>query len=113
MRQFLHRHKIVLNALGPVFIGDGRELVKREYVLNKRERKVTVIDQSKFFQYLTRTKKRAIFCVLKARKKIRSVHSSSQRETHPVQAPWVRGSGIPLLSRAAERAVSSAGSSRY
>ena len=57
MRQFLHRHKIVLNTLGPVFIGDGRELVKREYVLNKRERKVTVIDQSKFFQYLTRTKK--------------------------------------------------------
>ena len=47
MRQFLHRHKIVLNTLGPVFIGDGRELVKREYVLNKRERKVTVIDQSK------------------------------------------------------------------
>ncbi|MFQ7012104.1 MAG: type III-A CRISPR-associated RAMP protein Csm5 [Clostridia bacterium] len=57
MRQFLHRHKIVLNTLGPVFIGDGRELVKREYVLNKRERKVTVIDQSKFFQYLTQTKK--------------------------------------------------------
>lgn len=39
MRQFLHRHKIVLNTLGPVFIGNGRELVKREYVLNKRERK--------------------------------------------------------------------------
>lgn len=57
MRQFLHRHKIVLNTLGPVFIGDGRELVKREYVLNKRERKVTVIDQSKFFQYLTQIKK--------------------------------------------------------
>ena len=57
MRQFLHRHKIVLNTLGPVFIGDGKELVKREYVLNKRERKVTVIDQPKFFQYLTRTKK--------------------------------------------------------
>lgn len=56
MRQFLHKHKIVLNTLGPVFIGDGRELVKREYILNKRERKVTVIDQSKFFQYLTRTK---------------------------------------------------------
>ena len=57
MREFLHKYKIILNTLGPVFIGDGKELVKREYVLNKKTRRVTVINQAKFFQYLIRTKK--------------------------------------------------------
>lgn len=57
MKEFLKRYKIVLHTLGPVFIGDGKELVKREYVLNKKSRTVTVIDQVKFFQYLMRTNK--------------------------------------------------------
>ena len=57
MKEFLQKHKIILHTLGPVFVGDGKELVKREYVLNKRERKVTVIDQVKFFRYLMRSKK--------------------------------------------------------
>ena len=57
MKEFLQKHKIILHTLGPVFVGDGKELVKREYVLNKRERKVTVIDQAKFFRYLMRSKK--------------------------------------------------------
>ncbi|MCU6754801.1 CRISPR type III-A/MTUBE-associated RAMP protein Csm5 [uncultured Eubacterium sp.] len=57
MKEFLQKHKIILHTLGPVFVGDGKVLVKREYVLNKRERKVTVIDQAKFFRYLMRSKK--------------------------------------------------------
>lgn len=55
MNEFLKHYKIKLNTIGPVFVGNGKELMKKEYVLNKRERKVTIIDQRKFFNYLMDT----------------------------------------------------------
>lgn len=52
MNHFLEKHKIILQTIGPVFIGDGRELVKNEYILNKKNRIAHIIDQKKLFRYL-------------------------------------------------------------
>ncbi len=52
MREFLQQYKIRLNTIGPVFVGNGKELIKKEYILNKRARRAVIIDQTKFLRYL-------------------------------------------------------------
>ncbi|NLZ59000.1 MAG: type III-A CRISPR-associated RAMP protein Csm5, partial [Corynebacterium sp.] len=52
MNYFLKTHRIILRAIGPVFIGDGSELVKSEYVLDRKRKIAQIIDQKKFFRYL-------------------------------------------------------------
>lgn len=52
MKDFLEKHTIQLTAIGPLFIGSGNQLMKKEYVLNKRKHRAYVIDQRKFYQFL-------------------------------------------------------------
>ena len=57
MREFLQQYKIRLNTIGPVFVGNGKELIKKEYIFNQRTNRVKIIDQTKFFEYLMRENK--------------------------------------------------------
>lgn len=43
---------LVLTAQAPVFIGDGKTILKRFYLFNKRTHKVSILDEPKFFALL-------------------------------------------------------------
>ena len=57
MKKFLEMHQVTLTAIGPVFIGSGKMLMKKEYILDKKNRQVSVVDLEKFFQFLNRENK--------------------------------------------------------
>lgn len=58
MNQYLKNYHVVLHAAGPVFIGNGREIGKKEYLfLNERE--AGIVDIQKFYQEMSARKKSA------------------------------------------------------
>lgn len=50
MKDFLEQHKVVLTVRGPVFIGSGKDVMKKEYLLLQREKQVAVMDIGKLYQ---------------------------------------------------------------
>ncbi len=54
MREFLERYKIELETIGPIHIGSGETLRKREWILEWADQRAIVIDFDKFFQLLQR-----------------------------------------------------------
>ncbi len=55
-KDFLKRYEGTLNVLGPVFIGSGRELTKREWILDRKKRTGYILDELKLFNYLRQRK---------------------------------------------------------
>lgn len=53
-KDFLQRYKVHLKTIGPVFIGSGQEIGKREWILDRRSRTGYIIDELKLFNYLNK-----------------------------------------------------------
>lgn len=51
MQRNLKAYNIVLETIGPVFVGSGREISKKEYVFLDREH-VGILDQVKLYQFM-------------------------------------------------------------
>lgn len=54
MRQFEHlqEYEITLTTVGPVFIGSGEKYGKNDYIYDKENNMVSILDRNKFFQFL-------------------------------------------------------------
>lgn len=53
MDNFLKKYRIELVTIGPVFIGSGETIRKKEWLLDKENQKAFIIDNRKFFEYLS------------------------------------------------------------
>lgn len=60
MSRFLKSYKVVLRTLGPVFIGNGREIGKKEYIRIDKN-KVGVIDIEKLYAFMVNKRKQDQF----------------------------------------------------
>lgn len=49
---YLKRYEITLETMGPVFIGNGESLLKKEWILDRRNKVGIIIDERKLFHYL-------------------------------------------------------------
>ena len=56
MNNYLKRYKIQLTTIGPIFIGSGELIKKREWLLNRNKNQATIIDFPKLFEFLTEKK---------------------------------------------------------
>lgn len=50
MKKYLKKHNVTIHTIGPVFIGSGKEISKKEYILDNE--KIHVIDQFKLYNYI-------------------------------------------------------------
>lgn len=60
MKQYLKSYQMKLTTLGPVFVGSGRELSKKEYMFLSRK-KVGVVDIERLYPYLQKKDKQKAF----------------------------------------------------
>ena len=51
-KDFLKRYRITLETEGPLFIGSGKKLTKKEWIYDRREKKGIILDERKLFEYL-------------------------------------------------------------
>lgn len=59
MRDLFVTYDITLTATGPVFVGNGKEIGKKEYLLSNR--KAVVLDMQKLYAYMRRTNRAGAF----------------------------------------------------
>ncbi len=52
MHNYLKQYNVSLEVVGPIFIGSGRELGKKEYLLNDKE--IKVVDIAKLYAFISR-----------------------------------------------------------
>lgn len=67
MNIFLKHYELNLTVEGPVFIGDGNEIKKNEYILDEKRRCVTIPKPEKMFSYMEQKGLQEKFedCILK------------------------------------------------
>ena len=53
IRSFLKNYRISITAIGPVFIGSGKEISKREWILDRKQNIAYIPDEKKMFRYLS------------------------------------------------------------
>ncbi len=58
--QYLKRYQVVMRVLGPVFVGSGREIGKKEYVF-VNSRQVGIVDIQKLYHEMTKRRKQVAF----------------------------------------------------
>ena len=51
-KNYLERYKITIETLGPLHIGSGHEIGKKDWILNRRDNTAYIIDEIKLFNYL-------------------------------------------------------------
>lgn len=56
MESYLKKYKFVFNTVGPVFIGSGQKLQKKEYIFDKNKGRVKVIDVNKMLGFICKDK---------------------------------------------------------
>ncbi|MDD3185230.1 MAG: type III-A CRISPR-associated RAMP protein Csm5 [Anaerostipes sp.] len=49
MNEFLKRYKIKIKTLSPIYIGSGRSLLKKEYVYDRKKKKIHVLNLEKMY----------------------------------------------------------------
>lgn len=54
MQQYIKHYHMVLRTVGPVFVGDGRSLDKKEYLFQKNKGMVLIPDLNKMYQGITK-----------------------------------------------------------
>lgn len=52
MESFLNHYEVVLQTKGPVFVGSGRQLDKKEYILDRQAKEVSIFHLGKMFDGL-------------------------------------------------------------
>jgi len=61
MKDFLKVHQVTLDVIGPVFVGSGAEISKKEYVFLDGNSKIGVIDIKKMYEFASRKGLRTSF----------------------------------------------------
>ncbi len=56
MESYLKKYKFVFNTVGPVFIGSGQKLQKKEYIFDKNKGRVKIIDVNKMLGFICKDK---------------------------------------------------------
>lgn len=59
MKEYLKKYDVTIHTVGPVYIGSGKEISKKEYILD--DKKIHVIDQLKLYNYIKRIGKKKEF----------------------------------------------------
>lgn len=52
MESFLKHYEVMLHTTGPVFVGSGKQLDKKEYILNRQTKEISVFHLGKMFEGL-------------------------------------------------------------
>ena len=52
MTPYLKRYRMKITAIGPIHVGDGKQLKKTEYLYDKQRNRVFVLDSMKMYAYL-------------------------------------------------------------
>ena len=52
MTPYLKRYRMKITAIGPIHVGDGKKLKKIEYIYDKQNNRVFVLDTTKTYSYL-------------------------------------------------------------
>jgi len=79
---FIKRYKIILTTIGPLFIGSGHELMKKEWIYDKRRKTGFILDERKPFRYL------------KARNKIQSFENFMLKDSKKRMLEWAIDIGL-------------------
>ncbi len=53
---YLKRYRMKITAIGPIHVGDGKQLKKTEYLYDKQRNRVFVLDSMKMYTYLEKEK---------------------------------------------------------
>ncbi|MBR1629845.1 MAG: type III-A CRISPR-associated RAMP protein Csm5 [Lachnospiraceae bacterium] len=61
MRDYQQTYRVTLNTVGPVFIGSGREITKKEYLFLDRKETIGMIQVERFYAYLRKQGKSGRF----------------------------------------------------
>lgn len=61
MNQYLKSYQVVMHTVGPVFVGNGKEIMKKEYVFLNHRRAVGIPDIQGLYSELARRKKETDF----------------------------------------------------
>lgn len=56
MESYLKKYKFVFNTVGPVFIGSGQNLKKKEYIFDENKGRVKIIDVNKMLSFICKDK---------------------------------------------------------
>lgn len=56
MKEFLKRYKVEIETIGPVHIGSGETIKKKEWLLDNRNHKAVIADTGKLFAFLKKNK---------------------------------------------------------
>lgn len=56
MESYLKKYKFVFNTVGPVFIGSGQKLKKKEYIFDENKGRVKIIDVNKMLGFICKDK---------------------------------------------------------
>lgn len=56
MTPYLKRYRMKITAIGPIHVGDGKQLKKTEYLYDKQRNRVFVLDSMKMYAYLEKEK---------------------------------------------------------
>lgn len=56
MESYLKKYKFVFNTVGPVFIGSGQNLKKKEYIFDENKGRVKIIDVNKMLGFICKDK---------------------------------------------------------
>lgn len=59
MKRFLQTFEVELTVKGPVFIGSGQELTKKEYIYNRKQQKIVILKSEKMYADLKHMQKAA------------------------------------------------------
>lgn len=80
---FLKEYEVTLTTKGPVHIGSGEKIQKKEWILDKKNRKGYILDQLKFFDYL------------REKYLIKSYEDFMLRDNRPLDQ-WIAEKGIKI-----------------
>ena len=56
MESYLKKYKFVFNTVGPVFVGSGQKLQKKEYIFDEKKGRVKIIDVNKMLGFICKDK---------------------------------------------------------
>lgn len=56
MRDYLKKYEVTITTKGPVYIGSGKDINKKEYYVEKNEKKIYIFDMIKFFDGISKLK---------------------------------------------------------
>ena len=54
MQDYLKKYKVTITTKGPVYIGSGKNIGKKEYYIDNKNNKIWIFDMKKFFEGISK-----------------------------------------------------------